>query len=89
MTSRPTSPPASRHRCRRRSGSGPAMLLSLAGVMTAVVVTANAPATRVPEAPGCVRTCRSEAADAARVVAVALRAELASHVGRALLEVAL
>ena len=51
MTIRPTSPPASRHRCRRRSRSGPAFLLSVAGVVTAVVVTATAPASRVPEAP--------------------------------------
>lgn len=51
MTIRPTSPPASRHRCRRRSRSGPALLLSVAGVFTAVVVTATAPAIRVPEAP--------------------------------------
>lgn len=51
MTIRPTSPPASRHRCRRRSRSGPAFLLSVAGVMTAVIVTASAPESRVPEAP--------------------------------------
>lgn len=48
---RPTQPPAPRHRCRRNSDSGPALLLALAGVITAVVVAAAAPAPWVPKAP--------------------------------------
>ncbi len=51
MTFRTTLPPALRHRCRRSSRSGPAMLLTLAGVTTAVLLTAAAPGPRVSEAP--------------------------------------
>lgn len=50
-TIRPTQPPASRHRCRRSNQSGPAFLLTLAGVLTAVLVSAAAPAPWVPVAP--------------------------------------
>ncbi len=48
---RPTLPPALRHRCRRRSNSGPAFLLTLAGILTAAMVTAAVPIPWVHEAP--------------------------------------
>lgn len=42
MSIRPNSPPASRHRCRRRSQSGPAYHLSLAGFLAAALAAAGA-----------------------------------------------
>jgi len=48
---RPTLPPALRHRCRRQSKSGPAFLLTLAGILTVALVTAAAPVPWVHEAP--------------------------------------
>ncbi len=39
---RPNSPPASRHRCRRRSQSGPAYHLSLAGFLAGALAAASA-----------------------------------------------
>ncbi|MFO1323950.1 MAG: transglycosylase SLT domain-containing protein [Burkholderiales bacterium] len=48
---RPTTPPASRHRCRRRSDSGPAFNLLMAGAMTAALTAAAASSTWMPKAP--------------------------------------
>jgi soluble lytic murein transglycosylase-like protein len=44
MNSRPTQPPASRHRCRRQSEPGPALHLALAGVISAALLAAPVPA---------------------------------------------
>jgi len=44
-------PPASRHRCLRRSDSGPAVQLTLAGFITAAILAAWAFPTRMPQAP--------------------------------------
>lgn len=44
-------PPASRHRCLRRSESGPAFHLTLAGFITAAILAAGASQTRMPQAP--------------------------------------
>lgn len=51
MTIRPTLPPALRQRCRRQFRSGPALLLTLAGMTAAVLMTVATPGSRVPEAP--------------------------------------
>ena len=51
MKIRPTPPPALRHRCRRQFRSGPALLLSLAGMTAAVLMTTAAPGPRAHEAP--------------------------------------
>jgi len=51
MTSiRPTNPPASRHRCRRRSQSGPAFYLTLAGFLTVAFMATAASSYRMPTA---------------------------------------
>lgn len=71
-TIRPTKPPASRHRCRRPSQSGPAYLLTLAGVLTAALVAAAAPAPWVPRAPAPVDAFRT-AQDAIPVTLTATR----------------
>ena len=44
-------PPASRHRCLRRSESGPAVHLTLAGFITAAILFAGAFPVRMPQAP--------------------------------------
>ena len=44
-------PTASRHRYRRRSESGPAFHLTLAGFITAAILAAGASTTRMPQAP--------------------------------------
>jgi soluble lytic murein transglycosylase-like protein len=44
-------PPASRHRCLRRSESGPAIHLTLAGFITAAILFAGAFPVRMPQAP--------------------------------------
>jgi soluble lytic murein transglycosylase-like protein len=52
MYSRPTQPPASRHRCRRLSEPGPAQHLALAGILIlAAVLVAPAPALWGPKSP--------------------------------------
>jgi soluble lytic murein transglycosylase-like protein len=48
---RPTNPPASRHRCRRRSESGPAFNLTLAGLICVTVYVTAASPLRAPTAP--------------------------------------
>ena len=50
---RPTNPPASRHRCRRRSESGPAfnLNLTLAGFFTVAIFVTTASPPRAPRAP--------------------------------------
>jgi len=44
-------PPASRHRCLRRTESGPAVHLTLAGFITAAILVAGASPARMPQAP--------------------------------------
>jgi len=44
-------PPASRHRCLRRTESGPAVHLTLAGFITAATLVAGASPARMPQAP--------------------------------------
>jgi soluble lytic murein transglycosylase-like protein len=44
-------PQASRHRCLRRSNSGPAIQLTLAGFVTAAILVAGAFPVRMPQAP--------------------------------------
>ena len=44
-------PPASRHRCLRRSESGPAVHLTMAGFITAAILAAGAFPARMPQAP--------------------------------------
>src|SRR3982750_512762 len=48
---RPTNPPASRHRCRRRSESGPAFHLTLAGFLTVAIFVTMASPQRAPRDP--------------------------------------
>ncbi len=50
MSIRPNSPPASRHRCRRRSESGPAYNLSLAGFFAVTLAVAAASHPWMPRA---------------------------------------
>lgn len=51
LSIRPTSPPASRHRCRRRSESGPAFYLTLAGFLSVALMATSASSSWMPVAP--------------------------------------
>ena len=44
-------PPASRHRCLRRSESGPAVHLTMAGFITAAILAVGASPAKMPQAP--------------------------------------
>jgi soluble lytic murein transglycosylase-like protein len=48
---RPSTPPASRHRCRRRSDSGPALPIILAGFLTVALMATAASKPWMPSAP--------------------------------------
>ena len=51
MLIRPSTPPASRHRCRRRSDSGPAFNIVLAGFLTVALMATAASKPWMPSAP--------------------------------------